>query len=1227
MATFIKPHKFLDKSYFHAQPKHEDVMRFVMAMKELDNKLQLCDRENQNKTLFMNFLRSACYGEDYVVNELNNVDLTIAKAENREQPFVLIEAKRYGSDEMITDGHFNRKALRQLVYYYICQEASNRNICYLMITDYDRIYIFDKMNFLKLFYEDKKFRNEVLKCKEQNYNTKAIYDDLIKNKIKDVDDKIEYTTISISAIREQLQQLELDEDIAETIYRNCREMRIAYKLLSEIGLQKLPYQIDHNYLNEDFYKELLYVMGLHEVIKKGTAYIERLKKKDRDENSLLEQAIVKVQNHVPSHKNDDLFEDALDLVITWVNRILFVKLLEAQLIKANIIKEKFLTSDKIKSFYELEYLFVRVLGHRELPNEDNYIEKRKEWENKFADVPYLNSSLFDLTSQEKRYVSIDSMYNGELKSPYKHTKLKYKEYRRDGVKRHTLDYILDFLDIYDFGIDATSESTVKHDGKPIINAAVLGRIFEKINGYKDGAFFTPSHISQFMCRDVIRNIVLEKVNSHYDWHCNDFEELAELIAEQDKSVRKEINAIINSISICDPAVGSGHFLVSALNEIITIKYDLGVLEYWEEGKKVNDYDIVIENDELVITDGNGDFFRYIPKDKSSLRLQKTLYEEKRTIIKNCLFGTDLNNKSVEICRLRLWIELLKNIYRENKVLRTLPNIDINIKCGDSLLSRKPIYINRCNVSKDDEDTQAFMCLYKDTANRYKDEDNKKVKAELQKKLNDIIESRLYHPDVDLFGIRSKKQSAIDGAYENGIEWTVVFPELLDTEGRFTGFDAIIGNPPYIAIKNVKESKRTAYGEIKKDKKTKQQKKVYNTYDTDGDIYALFFELGLKLLKEGGTLSYITSNKWLRNQSADVLRGYLSDNSNPIRLINLRGMQLFKNATVETDILTVRKEANQGKCLCVETSKADLKMVKEDLGQLAYDKSRISECDFSTTDNWTILSDFERIIKDKIERNGTLLQDWEGININAGIKTGYNPAFVLDSTQQRDAILADCKSDDERRRTEEIIMPVIAGEDISKYKVEWSGRWLINTHNGIESVAPAVDVNTLPALKKHLDQYYKDFEKRSDQGITPYNLRDCAFLSDLQKDKIVWGELSDKAKFAMGGKEIPLNTVFFMVGDNIDNIIGQLNSKIILWYFHKYRCTYSGNGTARWLKYIVMKLPLIKDLPKVFTEKARRLCNNDADAGLLENEIDEMLYDAYGLDENEKEYLRNYNFNE
>jgi hypothetical protein len=228
------------------------------------------------------------------------------------------------------------------------------------------------------------------------------------------------------------------------------------------------------------------------------------------------------------------------------------------------------------------------------------------------------------------------------------------------------------------------------------------------------------------------------------------------------------------------------------------------------------------------------------------------------------------------------------------------------------------------------------------------------------------------------------------------------------------------------------------------------------------------------------------------------------------------------------------------------------------------------CDFKTSDSWVILSPIEQSIKRKIESVGTPLKDWD-INIYRGVLTGYNDAFII-TTEKRDEILANCATPEERERTAELIRPILRGRDIKRYGYEWAGLWLINTHNGVKGKFPRIDINDYPAIKAHLDQYWDKIEKRADQGDTPYNLRNCAYVEDFSKPKIVWGEISDKPKFAFdfSGKYTPEATSFYMNGEQIEYLFGVLNSYVSEWLFSKVGTT-TGVGTIRWKKYTIEKL--------------------------------------------------------
>jgi len=448
-----------------------------------------------------------------------------------------------------------------------------------------------------------------------------------------------------------------------------------FKLFSPEHLLKLPFANDSNSLDKRFYGELLHIIGLSETKDGSKKIIERNKEGDRNSGSLLENAIIQLDSldkisrlenpsQFGANIQERLFNVGLELSITWINRILFLKLLEAQLISyhrfdklaaskvdkpARPVGEsyEFLNFEKIKDYDDLNSLFFQVLARPQN-------ERNEDVNALFSKVPYLNSSLFEPTEIEHTTLFISNLRNDKTLPIYSQTVLKDSTGKKRTGHINPLEYLFDFLSAYDFTSEGSEE--IQEDNKTLINASVLGLIFEKINGYKDGSFFTPGFITMYMSRETIRKAVIQKFNEVKNWNCTDIDSLYDKIED-----RKEANNIINDLKIVDPAVGSGHFLVSALNEIIAVKNDLKILQD-RDNKRLKEYHVEVVNDELIVTDEDGELFEYHPTNKESQRIQETLFHEKQTIIENCLFGVDLNPNSVKICRLRLWIELLKNAY-------------------------------------------------------------------------------------------------------------------------------------------------------------------------------------------------------------------------------------------------------------------------------------------------------------------------------------------------------------------------------------------------------------------------------------------------------------------------------------------------------------------------------------------------------------------------------------
>ena len=607
---------------------------------------------------------------------------------------------------------------------------------------------------------------------------------------------------------------------------------------------------------------------------------------------------------------------------------MFLKLLEAQLILYNSnALYAFLNFKSLKLYEDLNSLFFQVLAKQ-------HDQRNSNVKLVFEKVPYLNSSLFEPTEMEQLTLFISNLSDNLNLPILTSTVLKDGQGRKRTGDMNALEYLFEFLDAYDFGSEEAND--IQEQSKTLINASVLGLIFEKINGYKEGSFFTPGFITMYMCRETIRKAVVQKFNETKHWQCIHFDELYNKIDDIE-----EANNIVNSLKICDPAVGSGHFLVSALNEIIAIKHDLKILKD-KTGKRLKEYQVLVENDELVITDDNGELFLYKPFHPESQRIQETLFHEKQTIIEHCLFGVDINTNSVKICRLRLWIELLKHAYYKNHTeLETLPNIDINIKCGNSLISRYGLDVDLKQVLKKSKWTIESYQMAVDT---YRNAENKAQKREMEalilsikqsftteismsnplKTRLDKLASELYRKFTGrfLFESQAEYDTSNDASekkrlteqekleieikelnakwddlksnkmYEQAFEWRFEFPEVLNMNGDFIGFDVVIGNPPYI--------------------KEYEGKEIFNClkdniiYQGKTDIWYLFSHLGINLLKKNGLLCFIATNNWTTNAGASKFRNFLLENVTIIEMVDFNEFMVFDSASIQTMILSILK---------------------------------------------------------------------------------------------------------------------------------------------------------------------------------------------------------------------------------------------------------------------------------------------------------------------------------
>jgi Alw26I/Eco31I/Esp3I family type II restriction m6 adenine DNA methyltransferase len=893
----------LNKAFTKVRPERSGIEKFkanyIRLLDGIDHNPQ--ESEEFLKNLVSDFLKNTWYAPDYFINTRQRVDLVIHTGNDTAPAGVIIEVKKPGNKgEMVSRNNLNTKAMRELLLYYFRENIDNGNLDlkHLVITNAIEWFIFDAREFHFYFSRNKKLTDYYHDFKKGNLlekDTGYFYSSIAAPYIEEVKKDIEYTYFNMRDYEEIIRHSRGDAD---------SKLINLYKILSPNHLLKKAFVNDSNTLNQNFYFELLYLIGLTEEKEYGKKIIVRNKKVKRQAASLIENTIFQISGDIAGE--DILFDIALELNITWINRILFLKLLEAQQLQYQEGSRDyaFLNSKTIKTFNELNTLFFKVLAvepqHRE--------EKVRE---KYKNIPFLNSSLFEKTGNERDYALISNLQN-EAIGLFPSTVLKDETGERRKGAINILEYIFEFLDAYDFSSEGSEQ--IQEQNKTLINASVLGLIFEKINGCKDGSYFTPGFITSFICSETIKNVITGKFNAVKGWDAKTIKDIYNKINTGDI---EEANRIINSITVLDPAVGSGHFLVSALNEIIAIKSELGILAD-SEGRRIR-CEIKVLNDELIVYDEAGEYFTYNYKNREKQRIQEALFQEKRRVIENCLFGVDLNRNSVKICRLRLWIELLKNAYytKESgyRELETFPNLDINIKPGNSLISRFDLDADLKNGASTIKDYREAVNNYKNSHNK---EDNKKLLAVISKIKNDYGENikksnSLYHEKLRLekklagLGAENREmdfvsdkqiekknrsienikaailqnQMEIDAflngeVYDDAFEWRFEFPEALDCDGKFIGFDAIIGNPPY-GILNKKQNKSESIVVPDEELDYYKNSKFYAPVAGGMlNIFRLFIVRSLSLLKEGGIFSQIFPLAFTGDISTKNLRKYIFD---------------------------------------------------------------------------------------------------------------------------------------------------------------------------------------------------------------------------------------------------------------------------------------------------------------------------------------------------------------
>lgn len=1199
----VTPLKSLNKAYFKQKIYRSDIENFKVQTNALFEQINENESEEFNKNLIRDFLINTFY-QTKDINTKDSTDLAIylGKATKNNVGAIIETKKPTNKFEMVTKRDLNKKAMHEVILYYLTEriEEKNDEIKHIIITNSYEWFIFDAQLFEKIFYKNSEFIKNYKSWKANkkvSSSTEHFYSEIAKPFLDKTEKDFDFTHFILRDYIENLKSSKAEEQ---------KKIIPLYKVFSPPHLLKEPFSNDSNQLDKQFYQELLHILGLEEVKVKSKKIIRRKKEDQRDDGSLLENTIriletddvlTTLPNNEKFGDNDEdkLFNIALELNITWINRILFLKLLEAQLLSYHreTREDKFLNYNIISEYDDLYELFHEVLAKRT-------DERSKDIINKFKSIPYLNSSLFEQSDLEKKTIKINSLKDRFDLPVFKHTVFKNND-KKIPDSYSALEYLLRFLDAFDFASDTSSD--ILEEKKNLINASVLGLIFEKINGYKEGSFFTPGFITMYMSRETIRRAIVQKFNEISGIGYKDFEELKKEIDRTAKG-REEANEIINSLKVCDPAVGSGHFLVSVLNEILAAKFELGVLNY-RDGRRIQNYKLEIENDELIVTnEEEGEIFEYYlnPSGKpitEKQQIQETLFHEKQKIIENCLFGVDINPNSVNICRLRLWIELLKNAYYtiESKYteLETLPNIDINIKQGNSLISRFDL---QDDFSKLPNQTRQKIKLatakYKEQVLIYKTTTDRTTKRNAEQKIDEIKKqfARISNPNdkdyqkykelenqlaqevlsfsreekeeweerreklqTEYENAKAKYEDKLRTLYGNAFEWRFEFPEILDKNGNFVGFDVVIANPPYIPLENIKEVENDFY----KGKYVQLRRK----YDTS----VMFILEGLRILKEHNQLSFIAPITWQTGENYNELREYIFSLYNIAIIINLP-FNIFADAYVETAIYLINNEKKDAYSIY----NFDKKIDAVDLNKIVFNKVKIKNI---------LPPKYKIIIDETANKILKRIAEYEHVTLGE----------ITISTQG----LAGSRFPKVSKKVKKDLFPFLATGNVYSYLLKIDKRFTITLSN-----------------KKSLIKYYTAKPKilirriinRQDRLSVAYTNKKMVFKKDINPFIPVSKKIS--AKYLLGliaSKLISylyVNTSLIATKDDFrQTTLSELREVPIIF------------GDAKYNKLLIKKVDKILEMKN---------SNPNADTSKLEYEIDKMVYKLYGLTEDERKIV-------
>ena len=813
----------------------------------------------------------------------------------------------------------------------------------------------------------------------------------------------------------------------------------------------------------------------------------------------------------------------------------------------------------------------------------------------FDSIPFLNGGLFECLTQDKGTNDPDDGFSREKN---------FRAFVPNNIFFDKEDGIISILSKYNWTIEENSPADIE----VALDPELLGKVFENLLGTynpetretarKDsGSFYTPRQIVQYMTDESLIAYLAKNIDgdSNKAYRLISSLDLPDDIKDDATYCEKAIN-VLQNIKILDPACGSGAFPMGLLNRIVEIvckvspdinKYELklNLIENCIYGVDIQTIAIQISKLRCFISliceqeRNNNRLDNYgihpLPNLETKFVAANTLVSLNQSVSDEM----KLPDKTLDALKQELYdirVHQMINVpsYKKKKSLREKDKqlckeitLLVSDRLGKPNQERIDIYLKQIKTKEAEkknykgskfETITAKQSLFDDL------EPQQSLQIDVNKQKRDKFDSEI----KNLYRLIEREQNKVlssqtEREIKRLIEWDPYKPthssDFFDAHWMFNikdGFDIVIGNPPYVQLQKLKGN---PLQEVYKNQK-------YEAYDSMGDMYCLFYEKGIQLLKDNGLLCYITSNKWMRAGYGENLRGFFIKN-NPLLLVDL-GAGVFNSATVDTNILLVEKKGYEGKTLSCNLRDRSQEMsvfVRQNAISMEY-----------TKDSWAILNPIEQSIKAKIEKYGTPLKDWD-VSIYRGILTGCNEAFIISGEQRKKLIAEDPKSD-------EIIRPILRGRDIKRYGYDFADLWLIATFP-----SKHYNIDNYPAVKKWLKSFGKKLEQTGEEYIDEFGKKtkcrkktnnkwfetqdSIAYWNDFSKQKIVWSDIATEPTFALVDAGIYFNNTCYMLCNAPEYILPILNSPLIDWYFRKI-ATDLGGG-SRYFKQFVEILPILK----------------------------------------------------